>query len=475
MNNDGDAMAFFRTCIDESVIAFNEHARRPNANIAEAYTHIDAFAKLIIMLVKYNSEQNGAVKTDKTKKLAAYLYFIVLMLNWHHDTQGDNFSQRAFFRLFSSLICEYEANGLSRTPDHNSMMLAFADVLLAVQPACYPRFAFAWLTLISNRMILGGLLDMADEAGWNKYKVLVRTMLVYATNEFKGERLTRITVDLHRGVMTILLILHHDFPDFICDNHQYFCDAIPHFCPQLRNVILSAMPRASQAWPDPTSVGLKVERLEESRKPPVLAIDLPSEVSRLGVKNMIDAACKQSDKDINAGCEGICEVLMRPRAEGSGYLYQPIHTDVEAMSMVVLYIATEALSSVGRFESSSQHVKLLEKMAKSLHPEGRYYLLSSFFDQLRYPNTHSVFFSYLIQHFFGTDGGDAEIRDQIARILMERLGCNGPHPYFGFLLFLELQGVPKYHFWDLPSLAAMPEAKQVLTQIVKSCGGRGEF
>jgi CCR4-NOT transcription complex subunit 1 len=475
MNNDGDAMAFFRTCIDESVLAFNAHGSRPNANIAEAFTHIDAFAKLIIMLVKYNSEQNGAVKTDKTKKLAAYLYFIALMINWHHNTQGDNFAQRAFFRLFSSLICEYEANGLSRTPDHNSMMLAFADVLLALQPAYYPRLAFAWLTLISHRMIMGGLLDMADEAGWNKYRELVRAMLVYATDEFKGERLTRITVDLHRGVMTILLILHHDFPDFVCENHQYFCDAIPHFCPQLRNVILSAMPRASLAWPDPTSAGLKVERLEESRNPPVLAIDLPGEVSRLGLKTTIDAACSKTDRDVNEGCERISEVLMRPRAPQTGYLHQPIHTDVEAMSMVVLYIATEALSSVGRFDSSSQHVKLLEKMAKSLHPEGRYYLLSSFFDQLRFPNTHSVFFSYLIQHVFGTDGGDAEIRDQIARILMERLGCNGPHPYFGFLLFLEIQGVPKYHFWELPSLAAMPEAKQVMTQIVKSCGGRGEF
>lgn len=475
MNNDGDAMAFFRTCIDESVSAFNEHASRPNANIAEAFMHTDAFAKLIIMLVKYNSEQNGAVKIDKTKKLAAYLYFIALMLNWHHNNQGDNFAQRAFFRLFSSLICEYEANGLSHTPEHNSMMLAFADVLLALQPAYYPRFAFAWLTLISHRLIMGGLLDMADEVGWNKYKELVRAMLMYATDEFKGERLTRITVDMHRGVMTILLVLHHDFPDFICENHQYFCDAIPHFCPQLRNVILSAMPRASQAWPDPTSVGLKVERLEESRKAPVLAIDLPGEVSRLGLKTVIDAAWNKGDKDINDACERISEVVTRPRAGRTGYLHQPIYTDIEAMSTVVLYTATEALSSTGRFDASSQHVKLLDRLAKTLQPEGRYYLLSSFFDQLRYPNTHSVFFSYLIQYFFGTDGGDPEIRDQIARILMERLGCNGPHPYFGFLLFLELHGVPKYQFWDLPSLSAMPDAKQVLTQIVKACGGRGDF
>ena len=480
MNSHGDAMAFFRTCIDESVAAFNGHASRPNANLDEAFMHIDAFAKLIIMLVKYNGEQNGAVKSNKTKKLAAYLHFIVLMQNWHHNTHGDSFSQRAFGRLFSSLMCEYEASGLSRTPDHQNMMLAFAEVLLALQPLYLPRFTFSWLGLISHRMVMGNLLNMADEAGWSKYKELIKTMLLYATEEFKGERLTRVTVDLHRGVMTVLLILHHDFPDFICENHQYFCDAIPHFSPQLRNVVLSAMPRANQNWPDPMSAGLKIERLEESRKSPVLALDLPAAVSRLLPKNLVDASLSKtsSEKNLGDACEVIYESIMRPREHRTGYLYEPIQTDVEAVSTIVLYIATEALSNVGRFDASSQHVALLEKVAKRLQPEGRYYLLSSFFDQLRYPNSHSIFFSNLIQHFFGTESAgtmSSEIRDQIARILMERLGCNGPHPYFGFLLFLELQGNQKYHFWDLPFLSAVPDAKQVLSQIVKACGGRGEF
>ena len=212
----------------------------------------------------------------------------------------------------------------------------------------------------------------------------------------------------------------------------------------------------------------------------MLALDLPAAVSRLLPKNLVDAALSKTSSEKNFGdaCEVIYESIMHPREHRTGYLYEPIQTDVEAVSTVVLYIATEALSNVGRFDASSQHVTLLEKVAKRLQPEGRYYLLSSFFDQLRYPNSHSIFFSNLIQHFFGTESAgtmSSEIRDQIARILMERLGCNGPHPYFGFLLFLELQGNQKYHFWDLPFLGAVPDAKQVLSQIVKACGGRGEF
>lgn len=480
MNDNVDAMAFFRICIDESVLAYEQASRAVNANFDEAFLHVDALAKLVIMLVTYNSENNGAVKFDKSTKLTAYLNFFALVLNWHHNTHGDSFSHRAFYRLFSSLLCEYEASGLSRTMDHYSMMLAFADVLLALQPTDFPRFAFGWITLISHRTIVGGLLNMADDAGWSKYKEMVRIMLVYATDELKRDHLTRVNADLHQGVMKILLVLHHDFPDFICENHQSFCDAIPRCCPQFRNVILSAMPRASQAWPDPTSAGLKVERLEESRKHPVLAVNFSAAVSRLGLKSVIDSALSKSatEKALNEACERICEVASRDRDQRTEYLYQPVLTDVEALSTIVLYIGTEALSSVGRFDPSSQYVILLEKVAKNLQPEGRYYLLGAVFDQLRYPNTHSIFYCYLILHFFGTGSGDQgslEIRDQIATILMERLGCSGPHPYFGFVLFLELQGVQKYHFWDLPFISAVPDAKLVVSHIVKTCGGRGDF
>jgi CCR4-NOT transcription complex subunit 1 len=481
LNTDADVMAFFRVCIDESVMAFNVQASRPNANFNDAFLHIDAFAKLVIMLVRYNSEHNGAVKSDKTKKLTAYLQFFVMVLNEHHKTHGDNFNQRVFYRLFQNLLSEYETSDLSRTASHPSMMLAFADVILNLQPAHFPRFAFAWMALLAHRSFVSGLLNMADEAGWSMYKELVRIMLVFATDQFKQERINLVSTELHRGVLAVLLMVHHDFPDFICENHQFFCDAIPDLCPQVRNVILSAMPRGSGSWPDPTTIGLKVERIEGSKKAPVLAVDLPAETSRLGLKSAVDAALGNSatEKALNEACERICECVSRPREERTDYLYQPVFMDFEALSTVVLYIATEALGSLGRFDASSHHIILFEKMAKTLGPEGRYYLFGSFFDQLRYPNTHSIFFCYLILHLFGADSGDeasnAYTREQIATILMKRLGCTGPHPYFPFVLFFELQGNPKYHFWDLPFLNATPEAKVTMSQILKNCGGRGDF
>lgn len=55
----------------------------------------------------------------------------------------------------------------------------------------------------------------------------------------------------------MLLVLLHDFPEFLCDYHFSFCDVIPPSCIQMRNVILSAFPR-NMRLPDPSTPNLKV-------------------------------------------------------------------------------------------------------------------------------------------------------------------------------------------------------------------------
>ena len=57
----------------------------------------------------------------------------------------------------------------------------------------------------------------------------------------------------------MLLVLLHDFPEFLCDYHFAFCDVIPPNCIQMRNLILSAFPR-NMRLPDPFTPSLKVQR-----------------------------------------------------------------------------------------------------------------------------------------------------------------------------------------------------------------------
>ena len=64
-------------------------------------------------------------------------------------------------------------------------------------------------------------------------------------------------IRLYRGTLRVLLVLLHDFPEFLCDYHYGFCDVIPPNCIQMRNLILSAFPR-NMRLPDPFTPNLKV-------------------------------------------------------------------------------------------------------------------------------------------------------------------------------------------------------------------------
>lgn len=72
-----------------------------------------------------------------------------------------------------------------------------------------------------------------------------------------GQLHTSVIFFFSQGTLRVLLVLLHDFPEFLCDYHYGFCDVIPPNCIQLRNLILSAFPR-NMRLPDPFTPNLKV-------------------------------------------------------------------------------------------------------------------------------------------------------------------------------------------------------------------------
>ena len=60
-----------------------------------------------------------------------------------------------------------------------------------------------------------------------------------------------------QGTLRVLLVLLHDFPEFLCEYHFELCNKVPPSCIQMRNLILSAFPRMMRL-PDPFTPNLKV-------------------------------------------------------------------------------------------------------------------------------------------------------------------------------------------------------------------------
>ena len=85
----------------------------------------------------------------------------------------------------------------------------------------------------------------------------------------------------------MLLVLLHDFPEFLCDYHLSFCDVIPPTCVQLRNLVLSAFPR-SMRLPDPFTPNLKVDLLPEIAQSPRVLTDYMAALTERGIRQRLD-------------------------------------------------------------------------------------------------------------------------------------------------------------------------------------------
>ena len=72
-----------------------------------------------------------------------------------------------------------------------------------------------------------------------------------------------------QGTLRVLLVLLHDFPEFLCEYHFELCNKVPPSCIQMRNLILSAFPRMMRL-PDPFTPNLKVRPLPALCVAPVI-------------------------------------------------------------------------------------------------------------------------------------------------------------------------------------------------------------
>jgi CCR4-NOT transcription complex subunit 1 len=470
INNQGDSAAFFRFCIDICVATFEQEALNPAGSLSDAYLHTDALAKLIILLVKLQGEATGAVKLKKGGYLNSILSVAVLVQNHHQVMRGDRFNQRVFFRFFSSLLCEYSLENLHLTAEHKDMMLVFADTFLALQPAHFPGFAYAWMNLVAHRVFMPAMLNHSDEACWDMYCQIVQTMLQYIGEQLKPARFTPITHDLYKGVLRILLILHHDFPEFVTENHFRLCNFIPVHCTQLRNLVLSAYPSSFQELPDPFTGGLKVDRLEEMKKAPVIAGDVQAALEEASLEAVIEAGLRKGG-NLDAVVSKICDVVYNPEQKQTGVEFSAINVDVPVMNALVLHIGQDALSvSSTRFDPASPHFQLFSKLAKVFSSEARYHFLNAMANQLRYPNNHTNYFCNTLLHIFGVervDQQESDIRQQIVRVILERLIVNRPHPWGMLITLLELDRNTAYKFWELPFIAASPEVRTTIERLLK--------
>jgi CCR4-NOT transcription complex subunit 1 len=244
------------------------------------------------------------------------------------------------------------------------------------------------------------------------------------------------------AVVRVLLLLHHDFQDFLIENHARLSAATPAKCSQIRNLINSAYPSSGMELPDPFSTGLKLERMDDMRRNPVIRMNLGAILENAGLKDTLDGSLSSKRASVS-------ELAVQLSQYGD---------DGALVQVVALYICTEAISAAGSksqpFNKASPHFAVLQGLANSPSAQLTNLLIDAMVNQLRYPNTHTYWFSQALLELFISSAESAmnhtQLQETIATVLLSRLMPMRPHPWGLLVTFLELAKNKEYDFEALP-------------------------
>lgn len=267
--------------------------------------------------------------------------------------------------------------------------------------------------------------------------------------------------DYYRGFLKLLLVLHHDFPDFLAENHFRILRHIPAHCTQMRSLVVSACPTTVHDLPDPFTDGLKVDRVEDMKRSPRVRAAVEEILARDGILSMINDIL-----DGTASNEQLGELMDAIKKDtGDSDIANNTETEGTLLNAIALHIVQHAESASRpprslAFSSSSPHARFMDDLVDKLEPEGRYQFISALANQLRYPSTHTHFFMYALLHLFRagqTSDAALAIQQEITRVFVERIVVHRPHPWGLMVTIIELLKNRNYRFWDLPFVKATPD------------------
>ncbi|KAI0798095.1 Not1-domain-containing protein [Abortiporus biennis] len=455
---------FFRVCAETSV---NSYIKCVNAGeYTYSFQALDAMSRLIVYIIKYHGDASG-VNNDQAKVhyLTKILSIIVLVLANMHEEQGPDFQQKPFFRFFSSLLSDLHAIESSLGTVYFQLLLAVGDTFSSLQPTYFPGFAFSWMSLISHRLFMPKLLLSENREGWSAFHRLLLALFKFLSPFLKNADLQPASRDLYRGSLRLLLVLLHDFPEFLSEYYFTLCDVIPQRCIQLRNIVLSAFP-PSVVLPDPHLRNLNFEAIPEMGPIPPILSDFSSILKSGDLRVYLDQYLL--NRGTSSFLPSLKDRLMLPNTGDNSDTY-----NLSLINSLVMYIGVSSVAQAKARSGNSLFVPTdpgavaLQYLATNLDVEGQHHLLSAMVLHLRYPNAHTHWFSSLMLHLFLEVNID-RFREVMTKVLLERFLVHRPHPWGALVTFIELLRNPKYDFWNQEFIGIAPEVTLLLENVAKS-------
>ena len=479
-------VASFEDTIRPYIETAVEHFYKFGVNLPypETFKFADGLCDFLGKLIFEQSEHYEIDPEFFSKALTRFkivLDLIIQLIMKDMELQQTKFNQRIYLRLLSGMIVQagsylpppsyymgpsFRAEYFHQNYDkhlevHSEILCIFAQALLVLKPSKNPAFVFAWLELISHRFFMPKILAPSCKKGLPLFHDLIVEMFNFLEPYLQAGQLNNPVKLVYKAALKILLILLHDFPEFLCDYHVSLCNVIPNTCIQMRNLILSAFPRHMKL-PDPFAKDVSIEKLPEINEQPTILSDyakhftkeLPLEL----FESLVDKYSINSDISLLDQIVNKVKLTSQEEISERGTSY-----NVPLINSIVLHVGV--LSTTRHPRSQCMHsfaTEVLRRMLHQLDFEGRYLVLNAMVNQLRYPNIHTYYFSCVLLNFFCEE---QIIQEQITRVLIERLIVSRPHPWGLLITFIDLVKNSIYKFWEKPFIHCSVEIEQMFQNV----------
>jgi CCR4-NOT transcription complex subunit 1 len=321
------------------------------------------------------------------------------------------------------------------------------------------------------------LLAAPDQQGWATFHRLLLSLFRFLSPFLSAGSMHAGAAELYKGTLRILLVLLHDFPEFLTEYYYSLCDVLPARAIQMRNMVLSAFP-AGMALPDPDK---PIELVGENMSVPPILSDFAAAMRSAGAYDFVAGLLRAKSSSL-----GSLEPLKEKITGGPMTPSAPTGTrfNVPLINSVVAFLGTETVGQDkpgAAFNPSDPAVAVIAELASSFDNEGiaaplrpftsaadsmagQYFLVTAIATHLRYANAHTFWYRDLLLHLFA-QVKDERFQETVARVLLERVIVQRPHPYGVLNTFTELVRNPKYAFKEQPFFKLSRDVELILEHV----------
>lgn len=469
---------FFKSATEIATTAFvTEHEVRSRTQ-TETLLSADCLATLIVRIILKFNRSRTEEAMDYLKNIFGVI--VSVMAN-EHESSKSTWNERAYFKIFSSLMCMWCDASIYNEHATTHFDLGFysllGDMLNSIQPLVYPGFTFAWISLIAHRMFLPKILELPNQSGYSIAVRLLSSLLRFQTAYSKDKFVHHDVINvIFKAINRVFAALAHDKPEFLASCHFQLVTSVPSSYIQVKNVILSAVPNA-ESHPSPFIKDLKFEDIPATSQLPGIFHAPVDDLSKMGLKKPVENFLRIPTQALMRSIYGGTK-LNYPK-EVSNFGFDTVQFSVKGINAIVLHVGISACEDYSPkdhdiFNAKSSHAALMIDLLNQGSTEFRYHILDAAVNQLRYPNLHTQWFTKLLLHVFNTTSIWApdvhqELQEILVRVVLERHIVNKPHPW-GLSYFLtRLLNGEEQKFFSLPFVKeAGPELKGLFETLARA-------